>query len=50
MASRLVGAGRHGNFSFKKGGCCLITFDTFPPKSPGRLLWWLTPRLMRKLA
>lgn len=50
MAARLVGAGRHANLSFKKGGCCLITFDAFPPKSPGRLLWWLTPRLMRKLA
>lgn len=50
MAARLVGAGRHANFAFKKGGCCLITFETFPPKSPGRLVWWLTPRLMRKLA
>jgi phosphohistidine phosphatase len=50
MAARLLGAGRHANFAFKKGGCCLIIFDAFPPKSPGRLLWWLTPRLMRKLA
>jgi len=50
LCSRLLGAGRHGNFAFKKGGCCLITFDVFPPKSPGRLVWWLTPRLMRKLA
>jgi phosphohistidine phosphatase len=48
-AARLVGAGRHANFGFKKGGCCLITFNEFPPKSPGRLLWWLTPRLLRKL-
>lgn len=50
MAARLVGAGRHANFAFKKGGCCLITFDEFPPKSPGRLVWWLAPRLLRKLA
>ncbi len=50
MAARLLGAGRHANLAFKKGGCCLLTFDAFPPKSPGRLLWWLTPRLMRKLA
>ncbi len=50
MAARLLGAGRHANLAFKKGGCCLLTFDTFPPKSPGRLVWWLTPRLMRKLA
>ncbi len=50
MAARLMGAGRHANLAFKKGGCCLITFDEFPPKSPGRLVWWLTPRLLRKLA
>ncbi len=50
MAARLIGAGRHANLGFKKGGCCLITFDEFPPKSPGRLVWWLTPRVLRKLA
>lgn len=50
LAARLLGAGRHANLSFKKGGCCLITFNEFPPKSPGRLVWWLTPRVMRKLA
>ena len=50
LAARLVGAGRHANLAFKKGGCCLITFDEFPPKSPGQLIWWLTPRLLRKRA
>ncbi len=50
MAARLIGAGRHANLGFKKGGCCLITFSEFPPKSPGQLVWWLTPRLMRKMA
>jgi len=50
LAARLIGAGRTANFAFKKGGCCLITFPEFPPKSPGRLMWWLTPRLMKKLA
>ena len=49
MAARLIGAGRHAQFAFKKGGCCLITFNEFPPKAPGELVWWLTPRLMRKL-
>jgi phosphohistidine phosphatase len=49
MAARLLGAGRHANFALKKGGCCLIAFDEFPPKSPGRLVWWATPRLLRKL-
>ena len=50
LAARLIGAGRNANMPFKKGGCCLITFSEFPPKSPGRLVWWLTPRIMRKLA
>jgi len=50
LAARLIGAGRNANMPFKKGGCCLITFGAFPPKSPGRLAWWLPPRIMRKLA
>jgi phosphohistidine phosphatase len=50
LAARLIGAGRHANLAFKKGGCCLITFLEFPPKSPGQLVWWLTPRLMRRMA
>ncbi len=50
LAARLTGAGRHANLTFKKGGCCLIRFNEFPPKSPGRLVWWLTPRILRKLA
>jgi phosphohistidine phosphatase len=50
IASRMIGAGRHANLAFKKGGCCLITFDQFPPKAPGRLSWWLTPRILRRLA
>jgi phosphohistidine phosphatase len=50
LAARLVGAGRNAHLGFKKGGCCLITFDEFLPRSAGQLVWWLTPRLMRKLA
>jgi phosphohistidine phosphatase len=49
LAALLIGAGRNANMPFKKGGCCLITFSIFPPKSPGRLAWWLPPRVMRKL-
>jgi phosphohistidine phosphatase len=49
LAARLIGAGRNARMPFKKGGCCLITFNEFPPKSPGRLVWWLTPRILRKL-
>jgi phosphohistidine phosphatase len=50
LASELVGASHSANFAFKKGGCCMITFDGFPSKSPGLLAWWLTPRLLRKLS
>jgi phosphohistidine phosphatase len=50
MAARLIGSSRHANLAFKKGGCCLISFTEFPPKSPGELVWWLTPRILRKLA
>ena len=49
LAASLVGAARNHDFAFKKGGCCLIAFDRFPPKAPGRLVWWLTPRILRKL-
>jgi phosphohistidine phosphatase len=50
LAARLIGAGRHANLAFRKGGCCLITFDEFPPKSPGQLVWWLAPKLLRRMA
>jgi phosphohistidine phosphatase len=50
LAARLVGAGRNANMPFKKGGCCLITFNEFPPKSPGRLMWWLPPHIMKKMS
>jgi phosphohistidine phosphatase len=49
LASEFVGASHSANFAFKKGGCCMIAFDDFPSKSPGLLVWWLTPRLLRKL-
>jgi len=49
LAGRLIGAGSHTHLAFRKGGCCLISFEEFPPRGPGRLEWWLTPRLMRKL-
>ena len=50
LAARLIGAGPHTNVSFRKGGCCLIVFDEFPPRTPGRLVWWITPKLTRKMA
>ena len=49
LATRLFGTERNASLSFKKGGCCLVSFREFPPKSPGQLMWWLTPRIMMKL-
>jgi phosphohistidine phosphatase len=50
LAARLIGADRHANFALRKGGVCLLTFAEFPPRSAGRLMWWMTPRILRKLA
>ncbi len=50
LSCRLIGAGHDANVGFKKGGCCLITFSGAPLVSGGHLLWWLTPRVLRKMA
>lgn len=47
LAGRLIGAGRDANLEFKKGGCCLIEYDGLPSWYAGRLVWWLTPRVLR---
>ena len=48
LAARLLSA-RHP-FEFKKGGICRIDFDVLPPKGTGRLRWFVTPKMLRKLA
>ena len=48
LAARLMGAGAQANLAFKKGGCCLIRFAEHPSQSTGQLVWWLTPKLLRK--
>lgn len=35
---------------FKKGAVCRIDLDGWPPAEPGRLRWFLSPKIMRKLA
>jgi phosphohistidine phosphatase len=62
LAARLIGAGRHANLAFKKGGCCLIEWpdpsadrmpdrmEVLPFETNGTLVWWLTPRLLRGIA
>ncbi len=50
MAAQLISASRQARLGFKKGGACLIRFDRVPPRPPGELRWWLTPRILRALA
>lgn len=50
LACRLIGANLDAGLAFKKGGCCLITFPGVPHLSGGRLLWWLTPHVLRKMS
>jgi phosphohistidine phosphatase len=47
LAARLAGS-RHP-FEFKKGGMCRIDVEALPPAGPGTLLWFLTPRILRRL-
>ena len=48
LAARLIGS--RTALQFKKGGICRIDFDAIPPKGTGQLRWFLTPRILRKLA
>ena len=50
LAGRLIGAGRGAGLAFKKGGCCLVLCDQLSLKTPGRLLWWMTPRVLRAIS
>jgi len=47
LAARIIGL-RHP-IEFKKGAVCRIDVDELPPKGPGTLRWFLTPKLLRNL-
>lgn len=47
LAARLVGA--RGGFEFKKGAVCCIEVDALTVSPRGRLLWFLTPRMLRQI-
>jgi phosphohistidine phosphatase SixA len=47
VAARLLGARRP--LEFKKGAICRIDVDSLPLKRPGRLRWFVTPRMLRRL-
>ena len=48
LAARLIGS--RTPIEFKKGAICRIDFEILPPKGPGHLRWFVTPRMLRKLA
>jgi phosphohistidine phosphatase len=48
LAGELIGA--RAPLEFKKGGICRIDFDVLPPKGTGRLRWFVTPKMLRKMA
>ena len=48
LAARLIGA--RTPLEFKKGGICRIDFEVFPPKGTGQLRWFVTPKMLRKMA
>ena len=48
LAGRLLGVRRP--LEFKKGAICRIDVAALPPTGPGQLKWFLTPRILRKIA
>ena len=47
LAARLLGM--RAAMTFKKGAVCRIDVDGLPPKGPGILRWFVTPRILRNL-
>ena len=45
----LAGPGAEPPFGFKKGGLCRIDFPGTPQPGAGRLIYHLTPRILRRL-
>jgi len=47
LAAKLVGT--RTAIGFKKGAVCHIDVEGLPPTRPGRLVWFATPKMLRKL-
>ena len=47
LAGRLIGLRRP--LDFKKGAICRIDVTALPPAAPGRLRWFLSPRILRRI-
>ena len=48
LAAHLLGAGRA--LPFKKGGVCSIAIQGLTSRRPGELVWFLPPKVLRRLA
>jgi phosphohistidine phosphatase len=48
LAARLAGLKRP--LAFRKGAVCRIDVDSLPPGGPGRLVWFVAPRMLRRMA
>jgi len=48
LAAHLIGAGRA--LPFKKGGVCRIDVESLVSRRAAALIWFVTPRVLRKLA
>ncbi len=48
LAARLLGLKRPP--AFKKGAVCRVDVDSLPPGAPARLMWFATPRMLRRMA
>jgi len=47
LAAHLIGAGRP--LLFRKGGACRIDIESLTARQPGSLLWFVTPKALRRL-
>ena len=49
-AAEMIGADDTDGLVFKKGGCCRVVFENGLELGAGKLLWLLTPSILRELA
>jgi phosphohistidine phosphatase len=50
LVTWLLMGSNDSRFELKKGGACLIEFESQPGRKSGTCLWLLTPRILRDLA
>jgi len=50
LVTYLITGSNHSGVELKKGGACLIEFDAKPEVARGRLIWAISPGILRDLA